>query len=241
MGRLLLELLELVYRTVLFEELLETLTGKPSSSTYFIVGLLELLTRTGALSTGNKTLLLSTDDDDDELDCMGISLFLFGIASSLPLAPESWLVCRDLGKSASTSQINYRTIVALMIFAFLSLLMLRAFDVNIRSLLVLPSSSFTRWSSTTFLALSLSVVEVLLNTSVCVPFSGFSFINIVFLSYLSKSKSSISRSSSKIPCCFLLSLSGNIFSLLVFASLNSSSYVGFNLNIYIYSDIITSS
>ena len=89
MGRLLLELLELRYRTVLFEELLETLTGKSSSSTYSIVWLLELLTLTGALSTGNKTLLLVADDDDDELDCMGVSLFLFGIASSLPLAPLS--------------------------------------------------------------------------------------------------------------------------------------------------------
>ena len=87
MGRLLLELLELRYRTVLFEELLETLTGKSSSSTYSIVWLLELLTLTGALSTGNKALLLV--DDDDELDCMGVSLFLFGIASSLPLAPLS--------------------------------------------------------------------------------------------------------------------------------------------------------
>ena len=58
MGRLLLELPELIYLTVLFEELLETLTGKSSSSTYSIVWLLELLTLTGALSTGNKTLLL---------------------------------------------------------------------------------------------------------------------------------------------------------------------------------------
>ena len=97
MGRLLLELLELT-----FEELLETLTGKSSSSTYSIVWLLELLTLTGTLSTGNKTLLLVADDDD-ELDCMGVSLFLFGIGSLLPLALLAWLVCRDLGKSASTS------------------------------------------------------------------------------------------------------------------------------------------
>ena len=88
MGRLLLELLELTYRTVLFEELLETLTGKSSSSTYSIVWLLELLILTGALSTGTKTLLLVADDDD-ELDCMGVSLFLFGIASLLPLDPLS--------------------------------------------------------------------------------------------------------------------------------------------------------
>ena len=69
--------------------------GLSSSSTYSIVGLLardsraslrsrllELLTLTGALSTGNKTLLLSTDDDD-ELDCVGVSIFLTG--SLLPL------------------------------------------------------------------------------------------------------------------------------------------------------------
>ena len=87
MGRLLLELPELIYLTVLLEELLETLTGKSSSSTYSIVWLLELLTLTGALSTGNKTLLLVADDDDDELDRMGVSLFLFDIGSLLPLAP----------------------------------------------------------------------------------------------------------------------------------------------------------
>ena len=95
MGRLLLELPELIYLTVLFDELLETLTGKSSSSTYSIVWLLELLTLTGALSTGNKTLLLVADDDDDELDCMGVSLFLFGIGwfrLSLPLALLAWLV-----------------------------------------------------------------------------------------------------------------------------------------------------
>ena len=107
MGRLLLELPELIYLTVLFEELLETLTGKSSSSTYSIVWLLELLTLTGALSAGNRTLLLvADDDDDDELDCMGVSLFLFGIGSLLPLAPLSRLLarlCRELGKSTSTS------------------------------------------------------------------------------------------------------------------------------------------
>ena len=185
--------------------------------------LLELLTLTGALSTGNKTLLLVADDDDDELDCMGVSLFLFGIGSLLPLALLAWLVGSDLGKSASTSsnKLLNNLLINDFCFSFSSdaSLVCREYSLSACS----SSSSFTRWSSITLLALSLSVVEVLLNLSVCVPFSGFSFISIVFLSYLFKSKSSISRSSSNIPCCVRLSLSGNIFSLLVFASLNISS------------------
>ena len=137
MGRLLLELPELIYLTVLFDELLETLTGKSSSSTYSIVWLLELLTLTGALSTGNKTLLLVADDDDDELDCMGVSLFLFGIASLLPLALLAWLVCRDLGKSASTSSNKLLNNLLINDFCFSFSSDASLVVVNVRSLLVL--------------------------------------------------------------------------------------------------------
>ena len=68
-------------------------------------------------------------------------------------------------------------------------------------------------------------LTLLSKTSVCVALFGF------LVSYLRKSNS-LKFTSNRMPCCVRLSLSGCVFSLLVFASPSISSYVGRNLSIY---------